>query len=136
MKKTTKNTIIALGVLAIAGFSIPSMAAPAKTKDPVVVLKSAGQEANQPVLLLEIANSMKELYFITITDQDKVMLYDDASKESFISRRFRLNTDDLSDAVLRVTVTNRKSGKTSVFEIAQNTKTVREAQVTPVVAGN
>lgn len=135
MKKTAKNTIIALGVLAIAGLSYPSMAAPG-TKDPVVVLKTAGQEANQPVLVLEIANSMKDLYFITITDQDKVVLYDETAKEEQISRRFRLDTDDLNNAVLKVTVTGRKTAKPSVFEIRLNTKTVREAQVTTVVAGN
>lgn len=135
MKKTAKNTIIALGVLAIAGLSYPSMAAPG-TKEPMVTLKTAGQESNQPVLVLEIANSMKDLYFITITDQDKVVLYDETAKEAFINRRFRLNTDDLSDAVLRVTVTSRKTAKPSVFEIKMNTKTLREAQVTSVVATN
>lgn len=135
MKTTVKNTIIALGVLAIAGLSYPSMAAPG-TKDPVIVLKAAGLEANQPVFVLEIANSLKELYFITITDQDKVVLYDEGTKDELINRRFRLNTEELNDAVLRVTVTARKNGKPSVFEIRLNTKTVREALVTPVAAGS
>jgi hypothetical protein len=127
----SKKTIAALALVFMLGIT-PNAMTETVINNPGITLTQTGKEANQPVFHLNIPNMAKELYFITITDQNNVVLYDETAKGENISRRFRLNTEDLNDGVLRVTVTTRKTAKPSLFEIKLHTRQVPEAEVNVV----
>lgn len=131
MKFISKKHIAALALVFMLGITPDAMSRTGINKQGVT-LKMSGKEADQPVFQLNIPNQMNELYFITITDQNNVVLYDETAKGENISRRFRLNTEDLNDAVLKVSVSTRKADRPVVFEIKVNTRMVQEAQVKAV----
>jgi hypothetical protein len=133
MKQTVKNTAMAIGLIMSMAVA-PSAMAGTGIKTPGIELKFTGKENNQPVFQLDIENSAKELYFVTIKDQDGVVLYEETLAGEKINRRFRLNTEELSGAVLTVEVAARKSAaKPVVFEIKSTPRIVEEhASVTLV----
>lgn len=131
MKHISKNNIAALALAIMLGLS-PNATTATGITNPGISFVTAGTENSQPVFRLDIRNTAKELYFITITDQHNVVLYEETVRGESISRSFRLNTDELNDGTIKVTVNNRKLARPSVFEVRVNTKQVQETQVVEV----
>ena len=132
MKHISKNNIAALALALLLGLT-PNATTATGTVNPGISFFQAGTENSQPVFRLDIRNTAKELYFVTITDQQNTVLYEETLRGENISRNFRLNTEELSDGVIRVTINNRKFTKPSVYEVQVNTKQVRETKLVEVV---
>jgi hypothetical protein len=127
MKKMTKKMTIALGLL--AALSLPVTANEKNKADTTIELRLAGKQAGQPVFQLNIGNADRDAYFITIRDQDGILLHEETLKGEKISRRFQLNTDELQGATLHVQVKSRKATEVKTFEIKVNTRQVQEAEI-------
>jgi outer membrane lipoprotein-sorting protein len=131
MKLVTKNSIAAFALVVMLGIT-PNVMPETIIKNPCIALRLAGQETNQPVLQLDIENNDKDVFFITIRDQDGVVLHKENAKNENITRRFRLDTEDLKDAVLQVTITSKRTAKPTIFEVKLNTKVTQETKITSV----
>lgn len=128
MKTNIKN----YGTLALfVAFSLVATIATAndvKNDSTVAELKYVGLLKNQPIFQLDL-NSIKEEYFnISIKDQHGDILYSEKVKTKMFTRTFRLDTDNLEDAILKVEVRSGNK-KPEVFTINRNTRYYEETSI-------
>jgi hypothetical protein len=96
---------------------------------PATQLKYIGSVEHQPLFQLNLDGSKEEYYYISIKDQQGQVLYNEKVKAKTFTRTFRLDTDDLGDAVLTVEVRSYNSNKPEVFTINRKTRFVEENSV-------
>lgn len=92
-------------------------------------LKFIGNIDDQPLFQLNLNNTQEDVYTITITDAYGNLLYSDRVKGINISKKFRLNIEELGDETLRVKVSSKKTNKSDVYEIKRTSRLVEEATV-------
>jgi hypothetical protein len=96
---------------------------------PAAQLKYIGSVEHQPLFQLDLNGAKEEYYSISIKDQQGEILYNEKVKAKTLTRTFRLDTDDLGDAVLRVEVRSYNSSKPEVFTINRKTRFIEENSV-------
>ena len=112
------------------GFMTTAAWAGAEKKDPPAAeLKYIGNVKNQPVFQLDLNSPQEDEFLISIKDQFGEILYSEKVKAKVFVRKFRLDTDNLSDAVLRVEVRTAKNHKPAVFTINRNSRFIEETSV-------
>jgi len=95
-----------------------------------VELKYAGTFKNQPLIQLNFSGSKDENVFnVSITDDQGVVLYSADVKGEVFSKQFLLNTDDLGDAVLKFEITGKRSGKTATYRVNRQTQVTEQMDV-------
>lgn len=122
---------IALVALFTVSFSFPAFAGN-DPENPAVELKFIGNLNSQPVYQLNVNNLTDAEYTIIIKDQMGEVLYSERAKGSNISRKFMLNTSEVSEDDLRFEIINRKSNQTTVYEINKSTKVIQDVVVNKV----
>ena len=95
---------------------------------PSVQLKYLGNINNQPVFQLDLNGSKEQNFSIAIKDQFGQILYSERVKAKTFTRNFRLDTDNLDDAILKVEVRDG-SKNPEVFTINRNTRFVEETSI-------
>ena len=101
-----------------------------KTDNPME-FKFIGKIKNHPVFQLNLNNTESEEYFISIKDENHVLLYSEKvkAKDANFSRKYQLDIeeDDLNAPGFGVTVevTSAKTHKTQVYKISSQ-RTVNE----------
>ncbi len=127
-----KTKIRNYGIIAlIIGFSFITKVALAKGEKmdtPVAELKYLGVLQNQPVFQLNLNSAKEEVFAITIKDQSGEVLYAERLKTKTFVRTFRLDIDNLDDAVLRIEVRNGNN-KPEIFTINRNTRYYEETSI-------
>ncbi len=115
-------------IIAIALFTLLSLAnaSAAGIDDSItnlpVELKFIGNIKTQPLFQLNFSGSKEENEFhISITDEAGYTFYSAIVKGEKFSKQFLLNTDDFGDIVLKFEITGKKSGKTAVYKVKQQT---------------
>jgi len=125
-----------LAIAFVTMFTLAMTPATHATDDKIthtVELKFLGNFRSHPVFELSITNPGTEKEFvINIRDEYGNSLYTEVISSSVISKKFLLNTDEIGDDHIRFEVTGRKSNKTVVYEVNQNTRSVEETLVTKV----
>ena len=134
MKKVFKNNRLIL----IAFFTIFSVAgitaARAAEKNPElpVELKYIGKIGYKPLLELNInGNTDANQYRITVKDEYDNSLYSENVKAEVFSKKFLLNVDEINGPVT-FEVSERKTGKTVVFEVKQKSQYVEQMEIKTV----
>ena len=128
MKRVFNNNRL----IALAFFTVFSLAmAPtvlANESNPVPVeLKFLGKIKSQSLFQLNFNGNAEENFFsINILDESGNNLYSENIKGEVFSKRFLFNSDELGDNPIRITVTNRKTKKTVMFEISKKSSFVEE----------
>ena len=126
MKKTMKNAAIGLFTLLAVTAAITSSAT---TIENEAELKAAGKINNQPVFQLDLNNSSSSKFIIVIKDEYGVTLYQEVITGMNISRKFQLNTEELSGVDVRFEIIDVKNNKTSVFNIQNSSKVLNETSI-------
>lgn len=127
-----KNLISKLRTPAIATFVALSLfvttaSATNETKNiPGVELQMVGRIANQPVFQIDFNNTESDEFLLTITDDNGVELYTERLTGKNLSKKFRLNTEELGSTPVNVQIRSRKSNKIETFRINRNTRLVEE----------
>ncbi|TMI88761.1 MAG: hypothetical protein E6H06_18775 [Bacteroidetes bacterium] len=130
MKTKIKNygtiaLFIAFGLLTTA-----ASASGLEKDPPVAQLKYIGNIENQPVFQLDLNTAQEGYFLISIENKFGETLYSERIKAKVFTRKFRLDTETLSDDELRVEVRTSSNKKPEVFTINRNTRLVEEASVT------
>ena len=99
-----------------------------KNGSPTAELKYIGSLNNQPMFQLNLSSADEGEFRIAIKDQFGEVLYSERVKAKTFTRKFRLDTENLGDAVLRVEVKSGKN-KPEVFTINRNTRFVEETSI-------
>lgn len=127
-----RNTALAL-VLAISGFMAPSLKATEDPKAIAVELQFLGQFRNKPVFQLNFTSSSTPMdYVLNIRDEFGNSLYRETLNSNIVSKKFLLNTDEIGDDTLRFEITEKKTNKTVVYEVNQDSKYVAETWIKKV----
>jgi hypothetical protein len=133
MKTSIKARVIAVALATIftVGFTSAALANDGKNVIPVE-LKYLGQFKNQPLFELNFTNADESEFVVIIRDQDGTVLYKDNVKAGSISKKFLLNTEELGSVNLQMEIIGKKSDKTVVFAINQNSRVVEDVVVNKV----
>ena len=128
MKTTIKNYgTIALAV-AFSFIATVSWATDGRNDTPVVSLKYVGLVQNQPMFQLDL-NSVEETdFYVSIKDQFGQVIYNEKITAKNFTRNYRLDTENLEDAILKVEVRDGNK-KPQVFTINRNTRYYEETSI-------
>jgi len=131
MKQTMKKmkTGVIVMATALASLTGPSVFASDSTIGNPIELKYIGNEKNQPVFQLDLNNTEIEEFIISVRDIYGNVLYSEKVKGEKITKRFRLNTDEVEMDELKFEVISKKTNKTSVYEVTRNTRLVQDVVV-------
>lgn len=134
MKRVFKNNRLILiafvTIFSVAGIS----AAKAAEKNPrlPVELKYIGKIGYKPLLELNInSNTDASQYRITVKDEYDNSLYSENVKAEVFSKKFLLNVDEINGPVT-FEVSERKTGKTVMFEVKQKSQYVEQMEIKTV----
>ena len=95
---------------------------------PAVSLKYLGLVQNQPAFQLDL-NSVEETdFYVSIKDENGRVIYNEKIKAKTFTRNFRLDTESLDDAILKVEVRDGNK-KPEVFTINRNTRYYEETSI-------
>lgn len=126
---TRKFGTIVVALFVALGFSSAALASDVKTDTAAVAFNYVGKINNQPVFELNVPNTEKDEYIITIIDEFGATLYYNRVKGKSVNTKFMLN-EELEANSLRVEVKAKRSDKAEVFQIVNKTRLVQEASVT------
>ena len=124
MKKVfSNNRLILIAFFTVFATAASSVAlANDSTRAVPVELKFIGNIKNQPLFQLNFFGTPDENEFIiTIRDGFGNSLFREFIKGEVFSKKFLLNTEEMSDEPTRFEVLGKKSKKTTVFEVNRNT---------------
>jgi hypothetical protein len=117
----------------IAFFTVFSVAASpaARANDsnnlPPVELKFIGNINNQQIFQLNFAGNAEENDFtINVKDEAGNSLYMENIKGEIFYKKFLLNNDEIGDGKILFEVTSKKTNKTVVFEVKNQSRVVEE----------
>jgi hypothetical protein len=115
---------IAITALIIIATSATSIANNDKNKEVAAVeLRFVGNLNNQPVYQLDINKSTGDEYTISFSDSYGTVLYAGNIKTS---QKFMINTTEVGDQQLTVTVTSRKTNQSHVYTIGRSQTIIEE----------
>lgn len=114
MKTILKNTVIVLFTFVLL-FNANTVAA--ADFIPGAELKVTGNENAQPLLVLNLNNKVEGKYMIIIKDEFGYTLYQKIVKGSNISRKFRLDEEELSNVKVHFEVVDLATSNATVFDV-------------------
>jgi hypothetical protein len=126
------KSIIAIAILSLLSFtSVNAGKIPDSISNLPVELSYMGTVNDQPLFQLNFSGSEEENEFnITIIDENGYVFYNENLKGAKFSKQFIFNAEDLSTAKIHFEITGKKSGKTVVYNINRQTKTIEEINIT------
>jgi hypothetical protein len=128
MKAKIKNYGTIALFVAFSLMATVSWANDGRNDTPAVSLKYIGLVQNQPMFQLDL-NSVEETdFYVSIKDQDGRVIYNEKIKAKTFTRNFRLDTESLDDAILKVEVRDGNK-KPEVFTINRNTRYYEETSI-------
>jgi hypothetical protein len=128
MKSKIKNYGTIALFVAFSLMATVSWANDGRNDTPAVSLKYIGLVQNQPMFQLDL-NSVEETdFYVSIKDQDGRVIYNEKIRAKSFTRNFRLDTESLDDAILKVEVRDGNK-KPEVFTINRNTRYYEETSI-------
>jgi hypothetical protein len=128
MKTKIKNYGTIALFLAFSFVATVSWATDGRNDTPAVSLKYLGLVQNQPMFQLDL-NSVEETdFYVSIKDQFGQVIYTEKITAKNFTRNYRLDTENLDEAVLKVEVRDGNK-KPQVFTINRNTRYYEETSI-------
>ncbi|MBN8674684.1 MAG: hypothetical protein J0L56_11150 [Chitinophagales bacterium] len=126
-----RNTAIALLTVVTLAIAPAAQAIDETNNTAAVELKFLGNFKNKPVFELNFKHGTADNeYVVIIRDSFGNSLYRENVNSNVISKKFMLNIEEVGDGeALRFEITGKKSNKTVVYEINQNTHYIEETLV-------
>jgi hypothetical protein len=122
MKKTMNNyKMIAIGLATVLTLGLSNATFANNNPDSPSALRFMGNVNSLPVFQLELNNSTHAEFIITVRDGDKKILLTERIKGEHISRRYKLDAEEMS-LITGTTfeVTNKETKESSVYLIEVN----------------
>lgn len=130
MKTSINTRLVAVAFAAVLtlGFTSAALANDGKNVIPVE-LKYLGKFKNQPLFELNFANAAESEFTVVIRDEYGTILYRENVKGGIGSKKFLLNTEELGTVDLQMEIIGKKTDKTVVFAINQNSRVIEDVVV-------
>ena len=132
MKKylsTTKTFALALVTLFTTSIAVPAFANDEEKK---AEISYVGNVNDLPVYRLSLDNKANEIFFVSVTDNDGNVLYNEKVSGKKIVRNYQFDNDIYSEYDLTFTISNIKGKTVSVYNVSNSKKVVNEVAVNRV----
>ena len=97
--------------------------------DTPVELKYIGKENNQPLFQLNLNNNEADEFVIALKDLSGSVIYSEVVKGKQISRKYRLNTDEIGISDIRFEVSNKRSNTKTVYAVRTTSRVVEDVVI-------
>lgn len=126
--------ITAIALMASSNFASAFTVAPAQSfisyaAKNSVEFKYVGTTNDQPVFQLNLNNNELAEFVVTLKDHSGNVLYTETVSGKQISRRYRLDTDEIDANDIKVEVSNRKDNSKTVYTINRNRRVVEDVVI-------
>ena len=139
MKKQNFSTLVKKSIFSVGFTSLMliglATAASASTTDttptPAPAVKYVGSLDGQPVFKVELNNEASKVQYLTIKDDQGVVLYAEKIKRKQFSKNFKFENSDRDNVKLTFIVENEKGVQSSQeFKVNTNTRVYNDVVVT------
>ena len=128
MKQLISKSKMVLAIALITTFSFTSLQSFAYKGDTPVEFKYLGNTNDQPVFQLNLNNSESDEFVVTLKNLSGDILYSEKVSGTQISRKYRINTDEI-DKEIRVEVTSKKDNSKTVYTVSRNSHVVEDVVI-------
>jgi hypothetical protein len=131
-RNTARKTILNLGFASMFLFGLipTTLKAQDKDKPDTVAINYIGMLDEKPLFQIEFDNKEGVAYRVSITDESGETLYSEKFSDKKFSRKFKLESPELSQSKLTFTITSEKEKHTQTFVINSNFRTVPDYVIT------
>lgn len=126
----TKIFAFALVTLFATSFTAPAFAAEEDEKK--AEISYVGNVNDLPVYRLSLNNKTNEVYFVSVTDNDGNVIYNEKVSGSKIVRNYQFDADLYSEYDLTFTISNLKGKTVSAYSVSKSKKVINEVAVNKV----
>ena len=136
MKKQNFSTLVKKSILGLAFTSLvligTTTSAFAHTTDttPAPAVKYLGSLDGQPVFKVELNNATAKVQYLTIKDDQGVVLYAEKIKGKQFSKSFKFENSDRDNVKLTFIVESDKNVQSQEFKVNTNTRVYNDVVVT------
>lgn len=126
----TKTVAFALVTLFATSFTAPAFAA--EEDDKKAEISYVGNVNHLPVYRLSLNNKANEIFFVSVTDNDGNVLYNEKVSGTKIVRNYQFDSDLYSEYDLTFTISNLKGKEVSVYNVSKSKKVINEVAVNKI----
>lgn len=128
---TVKKSILSLGFTSLVLIGLATTAS-ARTTDttPAPAVKYIGSLDGQPVFKVELNNATAKVQYLTIKDDQGVVLYAEKIKGKQFSKSFKFENSDRDNVKLTFIVESDKNVQSQEFSVNTNTRVYNDVVVT------
>ncbi|MFT4094484.1 MAG: hypothetical protein QM640_12670 [Niabella sp.] len=126
----TKMVALALVTLFTTALSAPAFAT--NDDDKKAEVSYIGNLNDMPVYRLALKNKANETYFVSVTDNDGNVLYNEKVSGTNIVRNYQFDGETYGEYDLTFTISNTKGKTVSVYNVSKSKKVVDEVAVNKV----
>ncbi|WP_276501279.1 hypothetical protein [Terrimonas pollutisoli] len=126
-----RNLAIAIATVLSFGFTSPAKANDEKKNEKKTIpveLKYLGNIENKPVFQLTLSSADENEFTIVVRDEYNTVLYRD-NLSGNTSKKFLLNTEELTGVGVQFEITGKKSFKTVTYEVNKSSRLVEDVVV-------
>ena len=127
----SKTKILALALVTLFSTSF-TVAAFAADEDEKNVVSYVGNVNDLPVYRVSLDNQTKETYFVSVTDADGNVIYNEKISGTKIVRNYQFDADLYNEYDLTFTISNIKGKTVSVYNVSKTKKVVDEVAINRV----
>src|SRR5690606_41888725 len=120
----TKTFAFALVTLFATSFTAPAFAAEEDEKK--AEISYVGNLNDLPVYRLSLDNKANEIFFVSVTDNDGNVIYNEKVSGTKIVRNYQFDADLYSEYDLTFTISNLKGKTVSEYNVSKSKKVVNE----------
>ncbi|WP_346238048.1 hypothetical protein ABDK00_003125 [Niabella insulamsoli] len=128
----SKTKIFALALVTLFSTSIAAPAFAVNDEDKKAEVAYVGNVNDLPVYRLSLDNKANEVFFVSVTDNDGTVLYNEKVTGKKIVRNYQFDSDLYSEYDLTFTISNTKGKTVSVYNVSNNKKVVNEVAVNKI----
>ena len=131
MKKQIFSTLVKRSILSLSFAFISFGIASAQTSaTPNPTVKYIGSLDGQPVFKVELNNESGKAQFLTIKDDEGVVLYSEKIRDKQFSKTFKFENSDRDNVKLSFIVEGEKGIQSQEFKVNSSTRVLNDVVVT------
>ena len=128
---SVKKSIFSLGFTSLVLIGLATTASASATDTtPTPAVKYIGSLDGQPVFKVDLNNQSAGVQFLTIKDDQGVVLYSEKIKSKQFSKSFKFENSDRDNVKLTFIVENEKGVQSQEFKVNTNTRVYNDVVVT------
>lgn len=125
----TKIVALALVTFFTTSFTAPAFANDGNKDGEIAYI---GNLNDLPVYRLSLKNNTKEIYFVSVTDKEGNVIYNEKVSGTNIVRNYQFDADTYANYDLIFTISDPKGKALSVYNVSKSKKVVDEVAVNKI----